>query len=1015
MYKRTRWGFAFLALFIGLMLWLLAPREDPVTGRRSVPIQLGIDLQGGTELVYQLDLRRIADEPSAVANEVKDIIARRLDAYGLKEISIAVEGQNRLVVQLPGFDPQGVEDIKRTIERAGVLTFRLVVRGDEHTRRIPQYLQEEREYRQAELEWAHKKREWDRRRKAAPGFAEPLPRKPKPPEYIVRHRVEKVLRDGKEAFEPREQVVLINREDSFVDGRFLARAEGTYDENFNRAVAFTFTGEGAARFADLTGNHVDDPLAIVLDEDVMQVATIKSRISTSGQLTGNYTDEEVKSIVTILRGGSLPTSPELISESAISSTLGQAAVTGGARAVAVGLAAVMLCMAIYYLAGGLVANFALLFNIFAILAYVACFRQTLTLPGIAGILLSIGMAVDANILIFERVREERARGKSLMQAITTGYQRAFSVIFDSNLTTIITGLALFNFGTGLVKGFAVTLIAGILVSFFSAIFVTRLILSGLYNLGWLKRLKMLQAFETPRVPFVAFSRPFTMASIVLIVLSWALVFHRGAANYGIDFTGGARIDFRLKNLMARDQLEAKVQELARARPELFRDWSLQAIGAGADHRSRDFALLTRPGAEGRSIARAQEALPEPEPPAAEPGAEASDALSPPDPQPLPEEPPQAAVAPPVEELEEGGDELRATQLTAAHLVKAALEEMLRAEDLLVPPGFPPEAMRWELQPGTARESLVFEVNLEDVQPEVTKEWIQSELSRRLAHFQPRETAGFHGIRVDEVELAGQEEPGGPQLTRYRLRLTPYETPQPGSPFATQVPTHAQVFDVVRAFFNDPPQVGGGEPFQLSNPFPQVSTVGPRVASNLQQNAIIAVFLSLLGIIFYVSLRFEFNYGVGAIAALVHDVLVTIGIIAVMDHFLGTILPLKINLPEVAALLTIIGYSINDTIVLFDRIRENLRNYGKKKLAFRDCVDMSINQTLARTLWTSATVLATVVALLIFGGPALRGFSFALAVGLVAGTYSTLFIATPVVIYLEQRSMARREALAEARA
>jgi preprotein translocase subunit SecF len=222
-------------------------------------------------------------------------------------------------------------------------------------------------------------------------------------------------------------------------------------------------------------------------------------------------------------------------------------------------------------------------------------------------------------------------------------------------------------------------------------------------------------------------------------------------------------------------------------------------------------------------------------------------------------------------------------------------------------------------------------------------------------------------------------------------------------------------EAVQSFFHDPPKSQDVEPFEAAEPLSNVETVSGRVARDLQGNAIVAIFISILGIIFYISLRFEFMFGLAAIAALVHDVLITIGILAVTDHFLGKTIPMKINLPEVAALLTIIGYSINDTIVVFDRIRENLRGYSKKKLSFVDCVDMSINQTLARTLWTSATTLVTVLSLLILGGEAVRGFAYTFAIGLVTGTYSSVFVASPVLIMLQRRAVARREALSTARA
>ncbi|MBN1441147.1 MAG: protein translocase subunit SecD [Planctomycetes bacterium] len=1050
MYKRTRFGFAVLALFTAGCLWLL------YTVQREGTFPLGIDLRGGTELIYELDLGHIAHDPRSTAERIKDTIAKRLNAFGLKEISIAVEGDNRLVVQFPGTDQLTIDVLKKQVEQAGALSFHIVADSDYHQRRIEAYRAEEAKYQDDLREWARQVRDLEKDPAADPNAAPP-PR-PEPPDFIVRTFV-KQHEDGTETRSP---MVLENQPGGYIDGSYLATAYVTQDQQLSYVVGFEMKGEGASLFGDLTRNNLKRQLAIVLDDDVVSAPVIQSTISKSGQITGRFTAEEAKSLVTVLQGGSLPTKPQLHSQETVGSVFGRESVRGGIQAVLFGLVSVMVFISIYYLAAGIVTNFALAFNIMVVLAYVATFRQDLTLPGVAGILLTIGMAVDANILIFERVREERSRGKALIQALATGYRRAFSVIVDSNLTTLITGLVLFNFGSGPVKGFAVTLIAGIIVSFISALFVTRLLLSLAINMGWVKQLRMLEAFKTPSFPFIRWQRPFLLASVVVIIASWVFVVERGWNNYGIDFTGGARIRVKLNRRLLRSEMEEKIRRIALEEPELFDGWSLQTIGYDEEYRAREFALQTRAGGRGglagSAVSRAGASRPVawaegitaapggdpgagPEgaavpPAAAEEGDDAegaavppaaAEAESPPQPEdgggegiPAAEEPPPEAPAPqeaplPAREpasarratIGEDGEE--ETQKDPAQLVREKLEEAFDTAEqkLLLPPAFPKEPA-WEPDAGDPKKkSLVFEVNLEVLNEAMTPNWLKEKLTQHL-----QRNALFEGIAAEEVELV-QKGDGPLAVSLYRIRLTAYEPPLPGAEATT--PSQELAFERVRTFFSSPPGFGDAEqgepPLALSEPFPQVATVGPRVASNLQGQAIVAIFVSILGIIFYISLRFEFMFGVAAIVALVHDVLITLGVMAMTDMWFGATFPIKINLPELAALLTIIGYSINDTIVVFDRVRENLKTYAKKKIDFRECVNMSINQTLTRTIWTSLTTLFTALALLLWGGEAVRGFAFTFTVGLITGTYSSVFVASPVLIMLHDRALKRREALA----
>ncbi len=959
MIKRTLTGWVMVAVFIALCLWIV----NPAGGFKS--INLGIDLQGGTELQYELDLSSVRAASADVAEEVKDIISRRLDIYGLKEIRIAIEGEDRLVVTIPGGAGADTKFIEDQIKTAGRLQLQLVVTAPENNTEAKkaEYNKVEREYKVADANYVTVLRAWLARQAAAKktggAFTELKPTPPSEPSYLVRPSVRREVVNGESKLVDDRIMVLSNKAGDKVEGELIDSASYSRDPDTMRPmVTFGMNAQGSIQLGELTGSNINSPLAIVLDDQIRSSPDIKSRISSNGQITGDFTDQEVTSIVTILKGGSLKAPLTLISRNKVSSLLGQEAVTSSVKAILIGLILVFVSIAIFYLLAGLVANFALAFNILAVLAYVACFRQTLTLPGVAGILLTIGMAIDANILIFERVREERERGKTLLQSLTTGYQRAFSVIFDSNLTTVITGVVLFNFGTGPVKGFAITLIAGIIISFVSSLFVTRLILSWFLNVRPGMKLRMNRIFATPTIKFSNIQKPFLLISCLVIVGSWMVVIPKGDGNYGIDFNGGARVGFTLSEAKLRSEMEAMVAEFTSKtatdeNKELFKDFRLQELNSVSGEPGRKFILMT-------SIDE-----------------KAAEKVSKP------------AAAP------KGAKE---APMMAAEKVREKLEAKLKEKGLLLPSPF---SVNW--QDTGATSSLVLDVNLErkdEFTPEKLKEKVNAVLeSDDLA----KKNDTFPGLKAESCSLVSEGKDSS-SVSRYQLKFAAF-TPSPTASAAGKgMPSREQAEAATsKAFSHESIKAL----CNLSEPFSTVSTVGATVSSDLQQKALIAFFISILGIVFYVSLRFEFYFGLAAIAALVHDVLISIGVIALTDSFFPGSYTVKINLPEVAALLTIIGYSINDTIVVFDRIRENLKIYGKNKLTFKECVDLSINQTLSRTLLTSATTLMTVCSLLFLGGEAIRGFAFTFLIGLIAGTYSSVFIASPVLLMLRNRALERR--------
>lgn len=1016
MIKRTRIGWTVLAGFIALCIWILNTESGFLKN-----INLGIDLQGGTELQYKLDLSSIKGAAdSEVTEEIKNIISNRLDIYGLKEIRIAIEGTDRLVVTIPGGDSDSTKFIMEQVSKAGKLDLQLVVSSAEHIEKIPEYKRIEREYEEEKKRYVKKWDKWDAAQSKDKDSAAEEPEEPTKPEFIVRSEWKK-NEEGK--LEEGEELVLSNLDRDRVGGEFIARAgASTNPEDSSPMVTFSMKAvdEGAGKLGQLTNDHINSRLAVVLDGQVRSAPVIRGQISNNGQITGKFTRQEVTSIVTILNGGSLPTSPELISRNTVGSLLGEKSVQSSKNAILLGIMMVMGSIALYYLVAGLVANFALAFNIMAVLAYVACFRQTLTLPGVAGILLTIGMAIDANILIFERVREERLRGKTLLQSLTTGYQRAFSVIFDSNLTTVITGLVLFNFGTGPVKGFAITLIAGIIISFISALFVTRLILSWLLNVGLLKELKMLSAFSTPSFSFSRIQKPFMVISVLVIIGSWIFVIPRGMDNYGIDFNGGARVGFTLKKKRSHEEVWRQIDELKieearsieaqrasgvprrKIDPAIFKEARLQVLGEG----QRMYILLTRveqkkDDGDNRDLDEEIEEL-----------KESLDKLKEKQ-RGVRSKGDEEALAKIGEEREETLEKLEELELLrkdeekdVAAQVAEDVRDKIREKFTAMEDGkgwLIPEPYDWDWQvdadAASGKEVLVLTVNFDHQGEQAIPQ--KDELKKKLNEALAEDAEDLSELKIQDCKpLSGAG--AGESVASFELKFAGFNPGDQGQP------SREQAQEAVRAAFKDD---AVSSICTLSEPFFTVTTVGATVSSDLQQKAIVAFFISILAIIFYVSLRFEFYFGLAAIAALLHDVLISIGIIALVDQFFPNY-PLKINLPEIAALLTIIGYSINDTIVVFDRIRENLKIYGKNKLSFRECVDLSINQTLSRTLLTSATTLMTVCSLLVFGGEAIRGFAFTFLVGLTAGTYSSVFIASPILIMLRQRALQRREAAAQ---
>jgi SecD/SecF fusion protein len=698
-------------------------------------------------------------EDNSVAQSV-EIIRNRIDQFGVSEPVLLQQGKDEIVVQLPGIkDPQRAIQL---IGRTAQLEFKLV--DSQADIDLPALIAEKIDSGRLKDNFSHKALNL-----ALKGLI------PAGDEAYMEKRVDPET--GRTAMAP-----ILLKKRTLMTGEMLKTAKveitGPYSEP---SVALTLNQRGALIFKRITGEYVGQQLAIILDDIVQSAPVIREQISGgNAQITGSFTTEEAHDLAIVLRAGALPASVDIVQNLTVGPTLGLDSIHKGVASAVLGGVLVILFMFVYYRLSGLIADMALLLNLIFMMAALSLFRATLTLPGIAGIVLTIGMAVDSNVLIFERMREEFALNKPFRSAVEGGYDKALWTIVDSHITTLITAFALFLFGTGPIKGFAVTLSVGVIFNLFTALFGTRVVYDYLNFKRRLKSIRFLQIIKNTRIDFIKLRKGAFLLSGVLVSLGlFAFVqIQGGRANLGVDFTGGAMMQFKAQKPFGLAEIRA-----ALARHHLA-DYELQNV-------PEQNMLIVRIKKAERSV---------------------------------------------------GG---------AADKVAAVLHQEL------------PE------------KGFVIESKAE---------------------------------------------------------------------------------------------------------------IGASVSHDLKKAALIAVAISLAGIIIYLAWRFDFRFGVAAAVATFHDVLTVLGIFYLLNK--------EITLLLVTALLTLAGYSLTDTVVVFDRIRENLLKKGKPELG--QIINQSINEVLSRTLITSGTVLMVLIALLLMGGVLLRDFSLALTIGVIVGTYSSIFVASPIV-------------------
>jgi len=708
-------------------------------------IALGLDIQGGTSFLIRLVP---GDKPitKGMLDQAVEVIRKRVDVFGVSEPIISPVGSDRILVQIPGLDTAKIQEARDQLSRVAKLEFRLVYPDN-----------------------GERLREIDGGKQVIP------------PEFRI--ETYKMPREGEKPVEER----LLVKKKADLSGEHVSNAGASYEKD-GWVVHLRFDAEGAKQFGNITAANVHHRFAIVLDGTIQSAPVIQDAIyGGDAQITGRFTEEEARGLASVLENP-LQTPVSIEEERSVSPTLGLDSIKASILAGLVGLVITLVCVGIYYKIPGLVANVALIINLILLVGAMTMFHFVLTLPGIAGIILTIGLSVDANVLIYERLREEMALGKSLKIALNTAYEKAFSSIFDANVTTLITAAILFWKATGPVRGFAIALSLGILASLFTALIVGRNFLGLFVDTGKLKRISMLHLISAQNINFLGKGFIACMCSLALLLAGATAFYLRGERNFGVDFRGGDLI-----TLSAPSKID--VGQVRHA---------LQPIG----------------------------------------------------------------------------------------LADAAIQE--------------------STQVGKGYITIRTPLN--------TSDKVEKQIMQTLPN------AGFH--------------------------------------------------------------VEGSE------------RVGALVGGELAKSSLIALGLGILGILIFVTFRFELSFAVGAIVALLHDVLMTVGVFALLGR--------ELTLTMVGAVLTIAGYSINDTIVVYDRIREGLAS-GRRG-TIEEIMNSSINQTLSRTILTSTVTLIPILCLFFFGGAVLRDFSLAIIIGVVVGTYSSIFIASPIVLWWTRARGGRESAL-----
>ncbi|MFT7534661.1 MAG: SecD/SecF fusion protein [Hyphomicrobiaceae bacterium] len=704
--------------------------------------------------------------------------------------------------------------------------------------------------------------------------------------------------------------------------------------NGGPGVNYRMRGGLTSAYADWSAEHKGKSSAIILNGYVKSAPSFENKITRNGIITGDFTKAEVEELVKVLRTGSLRIEPELLSQVTIGAQLGNQAISRGVWSIVGGGVLVFLFMLAFYKLAGTIACVSLLLNVFLLYAGMLFMQATITLPGLGGIVLTLGMAVDANVLIYERIREELNKGKELLQAVRAGFERAMSAILDSNITTFLVGLVLFNVGVGPVRGFAVTLMVGIVTTVFTQFFVSRLLFHWALTNKKLEGWKPNTLFENRSLDFVGKIKACVAFSAIVIIAGLAYATTVPSEKVlSIDFTGGANL-----RMVCSEGLEPDFIRDALTNDEKFiAEYPTTGVNTYGESGSQ-FNVRLKLNSTQR------------------------------------------------DEINEGRKAWRELRKTAPEGTTTAvyeppyLGELRRIfDDKLVDQAFSGGLLTESASNGDSLQNA--QLNVHFAAP-VDLKRLQDLLG-----------AGLSQSLIVPLSDDGLADVAATSSKSFRVEWT------------TQITTKewqlAEIVSEQIATLED----DNNNPIVLSDPFPEAQEIQGRLVNDLRNAAIGALILAWALIVFYLRVRFhEYKYGLAAVVALMHDVLVTF-VIVVLFNNMGLV-SAEIGLAMIACFLTIIGYSVNDTIVVFDRIRENRIENARNNVdeSFRSLINRSLNQTLSRTILTTVLTLFVVVAQLIVNynsGSDLEAFAFAMTVGMISGVYSTMYIAAPILIWMDK--------------
>lgn len=876
---------------------------------------MGIDLAGGTELIYRLDytqtkiniekvtqslneamakdpnspeVRKLREQQQTLEQSMKtapdkaaEVVRKRVDPTGTKGIPVTTYGSDkqRLRIQLPRATLEEVANVKKAIETQGRLTFHIVA---------------------------------DDQDKKQEAMSSPVGLS-KDGQFEKKMIVKKKQFSDKD--EKEETPVVIRRVPG-MDGSKIAHAIASHSqEGAGWEINVTFTPDGAVEFGQLTEANKKKQMAIMLDGIVYSAPTIQEAIFERCRISGSFDQKQAEELAGVLTAGSLPAEVKYENEFTVGPTLGKEQIASGMLATVIGTVAVMLFMIIYYRLAGAIAGFCTMLTIITLLGAMGFFKATLTLPGIAGIVLTLGMSVDANVLILERLREELALGRNLRVAVAHAFDRAFITIIDCHITTIISGVVMYYLGTGPVRGFAVSLTIGILITLFCNLWLNWIIMEWIVSRDIVTNFNMMQLFKLTHIDFMGNRKLWMTLTAGLAAVSLALVlFAEGVFKldlYDVDFTGGTLVQFNFAAGKAQDEQLVKDKIKKEVVPAVEK--TVGDILAKENRKELDVIIQSFGSPDSGKSYRSYTAT------------------------------------------------TRATEPAIIEAFNKQLEVTFKNE--LEPPAVETRnntlLIRFVEKSGVTIDDI--KKRLDQAKVDLTKELSNAEISTPLQNLAVTKNESVAGYI--EVTLAPLPEDA-------KLRE-----------------------NVVKAMESTRLADRAGGPISRKNSF------GSQVAGEMKFQALWALIIANLGVFIYLWFRFEFSgaWGFGAIVALIHDVIIAAGGV-VLANLVGWTMPIDLNI--VAALLTIVGFSVNDTIVVFDRIREVKAAHPTR--TYEEIVNEAVNATLSRTILTSTTVLLADLSLLIFGGPTIRGMAWTLLVGFLVGTYSSIFIASPLMIWWYRR-------------